>query len=438
MNKTISQARSHNYLHQVKGSAVFKGLAVACTFFAIPLMIHYLGQEQFGVWSTLLSVLTWVSFFDLGLGNGLRNKLAEALANDQPEEARSYISSAYSLIGIISFILFVCIVIAAFSVSWQAVFNTELLSEETLRYAILITGLSITVNFWLGLINSVLNAVQKTAVVVLGQFLFNALTLFLVYVLTMTTNASLLYLAIAYGGSMVGTNILLSRWFYKKNMIFLPKLSVDFSHVRPLLSLGLQFFVLQIAVLVIFATDKILITQLFGPEFVTPYDVIFKLFSVISIIYGLITAPLWSSYTDAYHRSDFVWIKGVLRKQFLIFGGIVLAVGCLILIAKQVIAVWIGGDIVVSLPLVVSMGFFILISTWNNIFALLLNGIGKIRLQIYSAVFAMFMNIPLSIYFTQYLGFGVSGVVLATCASLSLFAMIGPIQVRSILISKIL
>lgn len=437
MNKTISQARSHNYFRQVKGSAVFKGLAIACTFFAIPLMIHYLGQEQFGVWSTLLSVLTWISFFDLGLGNGLRNKLAEALANDQPEEARSYISSAYSLIGIISFILFVCIDIAAFSVPWQTVFNTQLLSEEKLRYAILITGFSITVNFWLGLINSVLNAVQKTAVVVLGQFLFNALTLFFVYVLTMTTNASLLYLAIAYGGSMVGTNILLSRWFYKKNIIFLPRLSLDFSHVRPLLNLGLQFFVLQIAVLVIFATDKILITQLFGPESVTPYDVLFKLFSVISIIYGLITAPLWSSYTDAYHRSDFVWIKGVLRKQFLIFGGIVLAVGCLILIAKPVIAIWIGGDIVVSLPLVVSMGFFILISTWNNIFALFLNGIGKIRLQIYSAVFAMFMNIPLSIYFTQYLGFGVSGVVLATCASLSLFAMIGPFQVRSILISKI-
>ena len=114
MTKNVSQARSHNYVRQVKSSVVFKGLAVACSFFSVPLMIHYLGQEQFGVWSTLLSVMTWIAFFDLGLGNGLRNKLAESLAKDRVDEARSYISSAYSLIGLISLTLFLILATAAF------------------------------------------------------------------------------------------------------------------------------------------------------------------------------------------------------------------------------------------------------------------------------------------------------------------------------------
>lgn len=436
MTKTISQARSHNYLRQVKGSAVFKGLAVACSFFSIPLMIHYLGQEQFGVWSTLLSVVTWITFFDLGLGNGLRNKLAESLAKEQADEARSYISSAYSLIGFISLTLFLSLALVAFIVPWQKVFNTQLLSAEILSYAVLITGFFIALNFWVSLINSVLNAVQKTSIVVLGQFLFNALSLILVYVLTKTTDASLLYLATAYGMSMAGANVLLTGWFYKGNLGLIPRLSLDLSHARPLLSVGLQFFVIQIAVLVIFTTDKILITQLFGPEFVTPYDVVFKLFGIITLIYGLITAPLWSSYTDAYHRGDFIWIKGVLSKQLLIFGLIMLAVILLVLIAKPVIAIWIGSDLVVSMPLIESVGLFILISTWNNIYAFFLNGVGKIRLQLYSALLAMLMNIPLAIYFTQYLGFGVNGVVLATCVSLSLFAVIGPLEVYSILRNK--
>lgn len=436
MIKFDSQARSHNYLRQVKGSAVFKGLAVVCSFFSIPLMIHYLGQERFGVWSTLLSLMNWIVFFDFGLGNGLRNKLTESLAKDQFDEAKGYISSAYSLIGLISLMLFLLMAFAAFVVPWQKVFNTQVFGAVKLSYAVLIIGFFIALNFWVSLINSVLNAVQKTSVIVMGQFLFNALSLILVYVLTKTTNASLLYLATVYGASMVAANILLSAWFYKGNKSLIPKISLEFSHARPLLSLGLQFFVIQIAVLVIFTTDKILITQFFGPEFVTPYDVIFKLFSVITLVYGLITAPLWSSYTDAYHRSDFIWIKSILRKQLLIFSFIVLAVILLILIAKPIIAIWVGADLVVSMPLIISMGLFILISTWNNIYAFFLNGIGKIRLQLYSAILAMLLNIPIAIYFTQYLGFGVNGVVLATCASLTLFAVLGPLEVYSTLRKK--
>lgn len=436
MTKNVSQARSHNYLRQVKGSVLFKGLAVACSFLSIPLMIHYLGQAQYGVWSTLLSVMTWITFFDLGLGNGLRNKLAESLAKEQADEARNYVSSAYSLIGLISLTLFVILAIAAFTVPWQKVFNTQLLSAEKLSYAVMITGFFIALNFWVSLINSVLNAVQKTSVVVLGQLLFNALSLLLVYILTKTTEASLLYLATAYGVSMVGANVLLSGWFYKGNLTLIPRISLDFSHVRPLLGLGVQFFVIQIAVLVIFTTDKILIAQLLGPEFVTPYDVVFKLFGIITLAYGLITAPLWSSYTDAYHRGDYIWIKGVLRKQLLIFGLVILTVMFLVLIARPAIALWIDGDLVVSMPLVVSMGLFVLISTWNNIYAYFLNGIGKVRLQLFSAVLAMLINIPLAIYFTRYVALGVEGVVLATCASLALFAVIGPLEVRRVLGKK--
>ncbi len=384
----------------------------------------------------MLSVMTWITFFDLGLGNGLRNKLAEALAKNQTDEAQSYISSAYSLIGLISFTVFVILALAAFMVPWQKVFNTQLLSTRTLSYAVLITGFFIALNFWVSLINSVLNAVQKTSLVVMGQFLINALSLVFVYVLTKTTDASLLYLATAYGVSIVGANVILSGWFYKGNLSLLPTLSLDFSHVRPLLNLGLQFFVIQIAVLVIFTTNKILIAQLFGPEFVTPYDVVFKFFGVITMGYAMLITPLWSSYTDAYHRGDYAWIREVMRKQLWMFGLIVLAVTVFVLMAKPVIKIWIGTELVVPVPVVLSMGLFILISTWNNIFAFFLNGIGKIRLQLYSAVLAMIINIPIAIFLTKYIGFGVEGVVLATCASLSLFAVIGPFEAYFVLRNK--
>jgi len=437
MSKTISRERTLNYIGQIKASFVFKGLAVTCSFFSMPLMIHYLGQEQFGVWSTLLSVMLWMTFFDFGLGHGLRNTLAESLAKGQTENARSLISSAYSLIGLISFILFSILAIAAFIVPWQKVFNTHLLNNEILSHVVLLTGFFVALNFWASLINSVLNAVQKTSVVVLGQFLTNALSLLFVYFLTKTTHASLLYLAMVYGTSIIGANALLSAWFYKRNLSLIPNISKDFSHIRPLLGLGLQFFVIQLAVLVIFTTDKILITQLFGPGFVTSYDVVFKLFGIVTLVYGQISAPLWSSYTDAFHRGDMTWITGILKKQLLIFGLVFLAILLLVLTAKSAIKLWIGSELVISMPLVLSVGILITITTWNNIYSMFLNGIGKIRLQLYLAVFAMVLNIPLAIYFTKHLGFGVEGIVLATCVSQVFFAVIGPIETYSVLKNKV-
>lgn len=430
MTEAVSRERTRNYLRQIKGAVAYRAVAMAASFLAIPLMIGYLGQEQFGVWSTLLTVMSWVVFFDLGVGNGLRNKVAESLAINERGEAARYIASGYTLIGLIALVVWVIVTGTSYFIPWQAVFNTQAISEATLRTTVQIAVFFIVLNFWIGLIAALLGAVQKTSVVALGQLISNLAILGLVYVLTQTTDASISQLALVYGLSLVTANILLSLWFYRRHPELRPHPYLDKRHVRPLLHVGLQFFTIQLAVLVIFTTDKMLITQFFGPQYVTQYEVVFKLFSVITFAHSLVSAPLWSAYTDAYHRGDFTWIEGMLRKQMMIFGGIVLAVVVLSLSARPIIAVWIGRELVVSLPLIIVMGIFVLITIWNNIFAMLVNGIGKIRLQLYTAVVAMLVNIPLSIFFATYLGLGLSGIVLGTICSLLLAAVALPIQVH--------
>ena len=432
MSETVSKERSRNYVRQLKGAVAYKGVAMAASFLAIPLMIRYLGQEQFGVWSTLLTVMSWIIFFDLGVGNGLRNKVAEALAKDDKAEAASYIASGYSLIGLIALLLWTLVTAASFFVPWQIVFNTHAISEATLRLTVQIATFFVVLNFWIGLIHALLGAVQNTSITALGQLISNVLALLLVFILTKTTDASLSYLALVYGISLVVANVLLSLWFYLRNPELLPKPYLDKEHVSPLLSVGLQFFTIQIAVLIIFTTDKMLITQLFGPQFVTQYEVVFKLFSVITFAHTLISAPLWSAYTDAYHRKDIVWIKRMLYKQIVVFCGVVLAVIFMSLLARSIIAVWVGRELEVSLPLVITIGLFVLISTWNNVYAMFVNGIGKIKVQLCTAVIAMLLNIPLALLFTKYFGFGLSGVVLATCVSLLVAAVVLPIQVHLI------
>lgn len=433
MTADVSKERTRNYLQQIKGAVAYKAVAMLASFLAIPMMIRYLGQEQFGVWSTLLTVMSWIVFFDLGVGNGLRNKVAEALAKNDKAEAANYIASGYSLIGLIALVLWALVTGASFFVPWQAVFNTQAILEATLRLTVQVAVFFVVLNFWIGLISAILGAVQKTALTALSQLISNVLAFLFVFALTKTTDASITYLALAYGVSLVIANIGLSWWFYQGHPELRPKPHLDKQHVNPLLSVGMQFFTIQIAVLVIFTTDKVLITQLLGPEYVTQYDVIFKLFGLITFAHALISAPLWSAYTDAYSRNDMHWIKRMLQKQFIIFGGVLVAVITMGLLTKPIIAIWIGHEMTVSQPLVISIGLFVLVSTWNNIYAMFVNGVGQIKLQLYTAVIAMIINIPLAILFVKWFGLGLSGVVLATVVSLLLAAVALPIQVNQII-----
>lgn len=436
MTADVSKERTRNYLHQIKGAVVYKAVAMLASFLAIPLMIRYLGEEQFGVWSTLLTVMSWVVLFDLGVGNGLRNKVAEALAKNDKVEAADYIASGYSLIGLIALAIWALVTGASVFVSWQAIFNTQAIPEATLRLTVQVAVFFVALNFWIGLINAVLGAVQKTSITALGQLISNILALAFVFALTKTTNATVTYLAIAYGGSLLTANIGLSWWFYHCHSELRPRPYLDNKHVNPLLSVGLQFFTMQIAGLFIFLTDKMLITQFFGPEYVTQYDIVFKLFSIITFAHALITAPLWSAYTDAYHRKDISWIKKMLGRQLVIFGFVAVAAIAMMTLAEPIIKIWISSAFDVSFSLLGSMALLILVSTWNNIFGLILGGIGKVRLGSIYTIFTALLNIPLSYFIAVTLGMGVAGVVLGTCLSIAISSIVSPIQVYFFIYAK--
>ena len=85
------------------------------------------------------------------------------------------------------------------------------------------------------------------------------------------------------------------------------------------MGLGGRFFIMQLSSIIIFTTDNLLITQLFGPAEVTVYDVVYKLFSLISIGHNIILLPLWSGFTDAYVKSDIKWIRKTLKKLIYFF-----------------------------------------------------------------------------------------------------------------------
>jgi len=97
---------------------------------------------------------------------------------------------------------------------------------------------------------------------------------------------------------------------------------------------------------------------------------------------------------------------------------------------------WVGDKVKVPFMLSAFMGLYAIISTWNNIFAYFINGVGKIKLQMYLGIIGMVINIPISIFFAKNLNMGSAGVILGTCVSLSFSFVFLPIQYLKIINNK--
>jgi O-antigen/teichoic acid export membrane protein len=197
------------------------------------------------------------------------------------------------------------------------------------------------------------------------------------------------------------------------------------------MSLGIKFFIIQIAALVLFNTNNIIVTQLFGPKEVTTFNVAFKLFSVVTMIFSIIATPLWSAFTDAFAKNDFDWIKTTLLKMKKIW---VLLSICTILIlfsSPWIFKWWLGNSVDVPFTLSIAMSSYVIVYIWQTIHVFFLNGIGKIRLQLYLVIFCGSINIPLAIFLGKKIG--LAGITITSTLLIAFTAIIYSIQTHKIL-----
>ncbi|MDP4274031.1 MAG: MATE family efflux transporter [Bacteroidota bacterium] len=431
---TQGHARSIKAKKNIAISIIIRGISIFTSFLLVPLCLHYIGSKEYGVWLTLSSIVLWVNFFDIGLGQGLRNKFAEAIAKGDKQLAKVYVSTTYAGILIIVSSLFLLILLFNPFISWCRVLNAPAYMSGQLEILVLFVFGFFLFRFVLGLLGIIITADQRPAISSSFDTLGNILALLIIFLLTKITKGSILYLGITLNVSPLLIFLIASFYFFNNDYKeYKPSLkSVDFKYFKELASLGIQFFIINIAVLVVFSSSNVIITQILGPEEVTAYNIAYKYFGMVTMFFGIIINPLWSAFTEAYVKEDFSWIKNTMKKLiqfwYLIAAGIII----MILLANTFYHLWVGKMVKVSFMLSAIMGIFIILSTWCNIWAYFINGTGKIRLSLYIAIFQAVVNIPLSIYFGKTLHLGSAGVVLGTCTSLIISAILAPIQYKKI------
>jgi O-antigen/teichoic acid export membrane protein len=418
-----SKERYRRVVLTAGSSFVNKAVTILTGLISVPLTVHYLGVERYGLWMTISSTIAFLTFADLGLGNGLLNAVSKANGLDNKTDATTAVSSAFFMLLGISLFLFAIFWVIYPHVPWDRVFNVTsdiAIRESGPAMAILI--LTFLINMPLGIVQRIQMGYQEGYKNQLwlsgGAVLGLAGVLMVIYL-----KAGLPWLVLAIsGGPLLAT--LLNGFFlfaYSRPYLFPMWKHFNLSASKNLAGVGLIFFLLQFFAVLGNSADNIVIAQVLGASAVAGYAVTKKLFMII-LIGQLIIQPLWPAFGEAMARKNYKWAKRTLIRalKFSLSTGM-LALPLLIF-GKGIISFWVGPELVPSSALLIGFFFWVFLANYGGTMAVFLNSgslVGKQCIIIGTAAISSFV---LQIILCGL--WGVAGVIWAILIGQGLFFVI--------------
>jgi O-antigen/teichoic acid export membrane protein len=433
------QERSVKARKNIIGSIGIKGVSILISFVMVPLTLDYVSTSSYGIWLTLSSIVGWFSFFDIGLTQGLRNKFAEAKARGDDESAQVYVSTTYAILAIIFAVVWLLYLIFSQFLDWSSILkvSAEMRSEVTMLALIVFTYFCL--HFVLKIISTIVVADQQPAKGSLIDLLGQIVSLVFIVILVMTTEGSLVNLGIALCLSpllvLVGANLFLFNGVYKN---FKPVLSkVDFSHSKGLFNLGLTFFIIQIAGIIQYQSANVIIARSFGTEEVTSYNIVYKYFLMINMVFTIFLTPFWSASTDAYAKQDFQWIKNGIKKYNML-NILVFVISIIMLVfSDTVYTLWLGeGTVEIGFWLSFWGCVFFNVAMFGGKYMAFLNGISALRIQFWSSIASPILYIGVTILLINYFGMGVHAIFIAAVLANYNAFILAPLQYYMIIVKN--
>lgn len=417
-------------------SAILKVVGLLTSLLIVPVTLAYLNKEQYGIWMTMSSVLMWFSFFDIGLGNGMRNYLTEAISNSDYRKGRVYLTTTLVMLSGIALILGAVFIVLTLTLNLNDFFNTTAVAGVQLRHALLIAIVCTTVTFVVKNVGLVYVALQRYAINDLLIVSGNVVALAIIYVITRTTSSNLTYVVMAFTVTPVIVFLLAAiPLFHRFPQLRPSRKAFDLAFGKQIVSKGLGFFAIQVtSCLVIFGGSNFFITQFMGPEAVTPYSIAYRYFNLLAIGYTIIISPMWNAYTDASVKGEYEWIRKTFRRALLLWGGTVAVGTVMLLFAGMFYRLWVGSNVVIPFSLSVSVLLFISFFNLNNCVTYLINGLNKIRVQIVTSIVITALYIATVMLLGKHLG--VEGVVCSMAFSYAAMSMIHLYQCRLLIRQK--
>ena len=418
-------------------SMVAKAVSVATALISVPLTLHYLGAERYGMWMVMSSLMAMLAFADLGIGNGVLNSVAAAHGRDDEGAMRKAISSGLTALLAVMLIVLALLAVAYPLVAWQQVFNvrTELAVAES--------GPALAVFIGCFALSIPATMVQRVQMGLQQGFLASSwacggsLLSLAGILLAIHHEAGLPVLVLAFAGGPLLANTINSLVFFGfQRRSIAPRITaVSGATAREVMRTGGLFLVLQLAAAAMYNSHNILIAHILGPEVVAQFAVPERLFATITMLASMALAPLWPAYREAIMRGDMAWTMRTLRRSVAIAAIFAASLSVpMMVLAPWILELWVGKAVNPPFALILGLGIWRIVESAGLALAMFLNGAHVVREQVIASALTAVASVLLGILLLNLIG--ISGSIWATLVCFLLlsfipFALLAPRTARN-------
>lgn len=388
-------------------STLARVVQIGTSLITVPLTLRYLGNERFGLWMTISSVLAMASFADFGVGNGVLNTVAKAFGKDDMEGVRKAVSSGFAVLSCIAALLLLSFFSIFRFINWGDFFRVAS-PQARLEAgpALAVFAVCFALNISMDVVQRVQLGLQQGYRYAMWQLCGSTIG-FIGVLCGIWLHVSLPLLVVAIAGAPIFATTLNVIHFFglvRPDLRPSPKL-VSRDVISQIARLGGLFFVLQVVVAVSFSADNFIIARTLGAVKVPEYSIPQRMFALIGGLLATLVAPLWPAYGEAISRRDIAWVRRALGRSLL--GVLVVSFissSLLLVFARRIIYWWVGSRIQPPFMLLVGLALWTVIECCSFTLGAFLNGAAVIRFQIGVSVAFGVACVTMKVFFARHFG----------------------------------
>ena len=348
-----------------------------------PMMLDYLGNENYGLWTVLISFSGFLAFSDFGLSAGLLNFILKY--KNEMDKVEKAISSTFWFLTVTSVSLIILLISGSYFLDWGSFFNTNINNVNSLVRIVIL----------LFLINIPFSIIQKIQFGFLQNHIYHLwevvqkITLILFIIIGIQLQLNLFALIIGYYLIFILINLSNLLIYGSKNKhiqlnkIILNKLQIDQPIFNQIFKTGFLFLLMNLTYVLGRSSNKLIISYWGSLENVTEYDILLKPFEIFMVFIMMFTGTLWSAFGDALQKKDFMWIQKIIKKSFLFIAiGVLIITTVMIFYGNNILEIWLGNKYDFNANYYLVLGIWTLILALSNVFSALLNAGNYLKFQI--------------------------------------------------------
>jgi len=261
-----------------------------------PIMLNILGDSEHGLYSTVSSVISWLSILSLGFGSSYIRYYAKYKVNNEEKGIASLNGLFLALFSLIGIVALVCGIVLSNNLNF--IFSKGLTNEEykIAKILSLIVTFDLAISFPASVFNSILRSQEK--------FVYIKLINMFQSVCSPLVTLPILYLG--YGSiGMVLVTTAIDVFVYLLNLLYCIKLKTKFSFkkyenglFKSIMSFSIFIAINSIVSQINSSMDKILLGRFIGTSSVSIYAIGFSLYTY----YSGFSVAITSMFTPRIHK----------------------------------------------------------------------------------------------------------------------------------------